>query len=547
MSEIENTDLILITGSNTAETHPIIGRMVKRAVERKRAKLIIVDPRKVELVKYAHVWLQPRPGTDVAWINGLMHVILAEELADKEFVQERTEDFKALQEAVKPYTPELVARITGIPADDLRKAARMYAQASKAMILYAMGITQHTSGTNNVKSLANLTMLCGHIGSEGNGLCPLRGQNNVQGACDVGGLPNVFPGYQPVTSEAVLTKFQQGWATGMRLSNKVGLTVTEMLPAALEGKLKAMYIVGENPVLSDADSAHVKKSLESLEFLVVQDIFLTETAQLADVVLPAASFAEKDGTFTNTERRVQRVRQAINPPGDALPDWQIISEIARRVSARLVAAQTDSGSRYPISAAPHGFWNYSSPSEIFDELAALTPSYAGISYERLERGGLQWPCPTKYHPGTPYLHKGRFARGLGKFFPIEFAPAAELPDDEYPFYLSTGRIQYHYHTGTMTRRSKGLDLIAPEERIQVNPIDAKRLNIRDGDWVRVQSRRGEVRARAHVTDRSAPGMVFGTFHFKEAPINALTHGALDPVAKIPEFKVCAVRIEKVEK
>ncbi len=545
MSEIENTDLILITGSNTAETHPIIGRMVKRAVDRRRAKLIVIDPRKVELVKYAHVWLQPRPGTDVAWINGLLHVIIEEGLWDKPYVDERTENFDVLRESVRPYTPEQVQKITGIAPADLRKAARLYAQAPRAMILYAMGITQHSSGTNNVKALANLAMLCGNIGIEGGGVNPLRGQNNVQGACDMGALPNVFPGYQPVTAEASLTKFQQGWATGVRLSGKVGLTATEMFPAAHEGTLKALWIMGENPVLSDANSTHVHESIERLDFMLVQDIFFTETAQLADVVLPAASFAEKDGTFTNTERRVQRVRKAVEPPGDALPDWVIICELARRISARLVQQQVeDSGGRYPFNAAPHGFWDYDSPEAILDELAALTPSYAGISYARIERRGIQWPCPTRYHPGTPYLHKGRFARGLGLFHAVEFAPAAELPDDEYPFYLSTGRIQYHYHTGTMTRRAKGLDLIAPQERIQVNPLDAARLDIAEGDRVRVISRRGEVCACAHLTDRSAPGMVFGTFHFKESPINRLTNDALDPVAKIPEFKVCAVRVEK---
>ncbi|NLE77088.1 MAG: molybdopterin-dependent oxidoreductase, partial [Chloroflexi bacterium] len=483
--------------------------------------------------------------TDVAWINGLMHVIIAEGLWDKQYVDERTEGFEELRAAVASYTPERVQQITGIPADDLRKAARMYAQAPRAMVLYAMGITQHITGTDNVKSLANLTMLCGNIGIEGGGLNPLRGQNNVQGACDMGALPNVLPGYQPVTDEAALTRFQQGWSTGVRLSNRAGLTLTEMVPGILEGKVKGMFVMGENPVISDPNTHHVREALESLDLLVVQDIFFTETAALADVVLPAASFAEKDGTFTNTERRVQRVRQAVNPPGNALPDWQILCALAERVRQKLEALHLENnGGRVADRGPTYGFWGYRTPSEIFEESASLVPSYAGISYERLERGGIQWPCPTKYHPGTPFLHKGRFTRGLGKFHAIEFQPPAELPDDEYPLYLSTGRIRYHYHTGTMTRRSKGLSLVAPEERIEVHPIDAEALGLADGDWAKVISRRGEVRARVRLTERSAPGLVFGTFHFKEVPINELTNNTLDPVGKIPALKVTAVRLER---
>lgn len=557
IAEIEDTDLILITGSNTAENHPIIGRMVKRAVDRKRARLIIVDPRKVELTRYAHVWLRPRPGTDVAWVNGMLHVILSEGLWAKDYVAERTEGFEALGEAVREYTPERVEEITGIPADELRRAARMYARAPRAMILYAMGITQHSSGTNNVMALANLAMACGKVGIEGGGVNPLRGQNNVQGACDVGALPDTFPGYASVTSEVALTRFQQGWGTGVRLSNRRGLMVTEMFPAALAGTLKALYIMGENPALSDANSSHVQAALEALEFVIVQDIFMTETARLADVVLPASSFVEKDGTFTNTERRVQRVRKALDPPGNALPDLEIIAELARRVGERLaaqspvaqaaVASQRGRAVAYGNgrSARPYGYWGYASAEEVFDEMTTLMPSYAGMSYERLERGGLQWPCPTRFHPGTPYLHKNGFARGRGRFVPVEFSPPAELPDAEYPFYLSTGRIREHYHTGTMTRRSRGLDHLVPEERIQMHPQDAERLGIAAGDWVRVISRRGEIRARVRLTDRSAPGMVFGTFHFHESPINQLTNDALDPVAKIPEYKVSAVRVEKV--
>ncbi len=548
MNEIETTDLILITGSNTTECHPIIGRMVKRAVDRKRAKLIVVDPRKVELVKFARIWLRPKPGTDVAWINGMLHVILDEGLWDRRYVQERTEGFEAMQATVANYTPEYVEQITGIPAQDLRRAARSYAAAPRAMILYAMGITQHTTGTDNVKSLANLAMSCGNIGIEGGGLNPLRGQNNVQGACDTGALPNVLPGYQPVTDEDVLAHFQQGWATGVRLSNQVGMSLTEMVPAALQGRLMAMLIVGENPVLSDANCSHVAAGLKALDLLVVQDIFLTETARLAHVVLPAASFAEKDGTFTNTERRVQRVRKALDPPGHALADWEIICALAQRVSRMIQSRQAAQSEHGNVLVRPFslGYWDYQSPAEIFDELAGLTPSYAGINYQRLERGGLQWPCPSKYHPGTPYLHKDRFVRGLGRFHPVEYRPPAEVPDGEYPFYLSTGRIRFHYHTGTMTRRSRGLDCIAPEGFIEMNLLDAESLGITDGDWVRVISRRGAIKARVKLTERCSAGMIFSTFHFKEVPVNLLTNDALDPIGKIPEYKVCAVRVEKVE-
>ena len=548
MNEIENADLILITGSNTAECHPIIGRMVKRAVDRRRARLIIIDPRKVELVKFARIWLRPYPGTDVAWINGMLNVIIEEELWSREYVADRTEGFDEMRTAVAAYTPEVVEKITGIAADDLRRAARMYARAPRAMILYAMGITQHITGTDNVKALANLAMLCGNIGIEGGGLNPLRGQNNVQGACDMGALPNVLPGYQTVLDEDVLARFQQGWSTGVRLSNRPGMTLTEMFPAILHGNLRAMLIMGENPVLSDANSAHVRQALEALDFLVVQDLFLTETAELADVVLPAASFAEKDGTFTNTERRVQRVRKGLNPPGNAMADWEIICALAQAVSNKIQARQAESGNAKALARPfSHGYWDYASPAEIFDEMTTLTPSYAGISYDRLERGGIQWPCPNKYHPGTPYLHKDRFVRGLGYFQALEFRRPAEVPDSDYPFYLINGRIGFHFHTGSMTRRSRGLDIIAPQGFIEMHPQDAIDLSIKEGDWVRVVSRRGEVSAKVKITDRCAPRLVFATFHFKELPVNFLTNDALDPIGKIPEYKVCAVRIEKIER
>ena len=523
IAEIEDADVILITGSNTTETHPIIARRVRRAV-RKGTKVIVVDPRETTITKFATLWLRQNPGTDVAWLNGLMHVIIEEGLWDKDYVDRRTEGFAQLRETVKKYNPELVERITGIPRDLLREAARLYAGAKKASILYAMGITQHATGTDNVKAIADLAMLCGNVGIEGGGVNPLRGQNNVQGACDMGALPNVFSGYQAVSDEKVRQKFEQAW--GRKLPAKPGLTVVEMMKAAAEGKVKAMYIMGENPMLTDPDLEHVAAALSQLDFLVVQDIFLTETARLAHVVLPAVTFAEKDGTFTNTERRVQRIRQAIDPIGQARPDWQIICQLATRMGYEMA---------------------YEHPGHIMEEIARLTPSYGGISYDRLENGGLQWPCPNKEHPGTKYLHKDRFTRGphgLGLFQPVEYIPPAELPDEDYPYLLSTGRVYYHYHTGSMTHRCRGLEEIYPESLAEVNPADAMELGIEDGAMVKLTSRRGEVKVKAMLTERVPKGMVFMNFHFDGAAANILTNPVLDPVAKIPEYKVCAVRMEK---
>jgi len=520
IDEIEFTDLILATGTNTTENHPVIGMKIKRAVRQHGAKLIVIDPREIDLVKYADIWLRQKPGTDVAVFNGLMNVIIAENLYAKEYVAERTEGFEALKAMVEKYTPEYVQEISGIPAEDLKKAARMYAQAKRAAILYAMGITQHISGTDNVKSTANLSMLCGNVGIEGGGVNPLRGQNNVQGACDMGGLPNVYPAYQQVVSEDAQKKFEAAW--GAKLSSKPGLTLMEMMAAAGSGAIKALYIMGENPLLSDPDLQHVKKELQKLDLMIVQDIFLTETAQLADVVLPVTSFAEKEGTFSNTERRVQRVRKAIEPPGEAKTDWEVICAISNKIG-------------YPM--------NYSSAQEIFEEVVKVTPSYAGISYERLEKQGIQWPCPTPDHPGTKFLHKDKFSRGLGLFTAIEFIPPSELPDKEYPFLLSTGRVLYHYHTGTMTTRAQGLSERYPESLVEVNPVDADKLGIVEGATVKVTSRRGAVEAKASITKKSAPGTIFMNFHFAGTAVNLLTNPALDPVGKIPEYKVCAVKVE----
>jgi formate dehydrogenase alpha subunit len=521
IDEIEQTEVFLVTGSNTTENHPIVALRIKKAVREKGAKLIVIDPREIELAKIAHIWLRPTPGTDVIWLNGLMNVIIAEDLWDRAYVEGRTEGFAELQEAVKKYTPEYVERLTGIPQDELREVARVYASVGKAGIYYAMGITQHITGTDNVRSIANLAMLCGNVGVEGGGVNPLRGQNNVQGSCDMGALPNVLSGYQSVADPATIHKFEESW--GVPLSSEPGLTVVEMMQGARDGKVKAMYIMGENPMVTDPDLTHVEEALKTLELLVVQDLFLTETARLAHVVLPSASTAEKGGTFTNTERRVQRVRKAIEPVGECKTDSEIIASLSTKMGYEM---------------------NYRDTSEIMEEIAACTPLYGGISYERLEEGGLQWPCPSKDHPGIRYLHKDRFSRGRGLFQPVEYQSPAELPDEEYPYILSTGRILFHFHASSMSRRSEGLKELAPEAHAEINPADAQKLGIEDGTRVSVASRRGKVELKTKVTERSPVGVVFIHFHYSEVAVNTLMHLTLDPVGKIPEFKVCAVKIAK---
>jgi len=520
--DIEKADVILATGTNTTENHPVLSSYVKRAVTLGEAKLIVIDPRRIELAEFADIYIQPKLGSDVAWINGLMHVIIKEDLHDKTFVADRTQGFEEVKQMVEKFTPDYVEEITGIAAEDIEETARLYAKAGVGSILYCMGITQHTTGTDNVKSLANLAMLCGNLGVEGGGVNPLRGQNNVQGACDLGGLPNVFTAYQSVTDDDSRKTLENKWDIS-GLSSKVGLTATEMIPAAHDGTIKAFYIMGENPLVSDPDLAHAKAGFDNLDFIVVQDMFLTETAQLADVVLPARCFAEKDGTFSNTERKVQRVREAVTPPGEAKYDWEITCEIATRMG-------------YAMS--------YENSEAIMKEIAQVTPSYGGISYDRIEKEGLHWPCPNADHPGTPILHIGQFPKGRGQFHAIDYIAPNELPDDDYPLALTTGRLIYHYHTGTMTRKSEGLNERAPENFIEISAFDASNLGLSENDMAKVSSRRGQVKANVVVSPKMSVGTVFMPFHFAENAANNLTNPALDPVSKIPEFKVCAIKIEK---
>ena len=521
--EIENHDVIFVIGSNTTETHPIIGLKMKKAV-RRGAELIVADPRKIDLVRFSHLWLQQRPGTDVALLNSIMHVIVKENLIDKTFIETHTEGFKTFKESLTEYTPEKGERITGVPKRDIIKAALLYGNAVRPGIYYTMGITQHSHGTENVFAIANLALMTGNLGRESTGVNPLRGQNNVQGATDMGCLPDFYTGYQKVNNPGIKQKFQTIW--GVRLSDKPGLAATEMIKAVFDGNLKAMYIMGENPILSDPDMNHTIKALRNLDFLVVQDIFMTETAELADVVLPAACFAEKDGTFTNTARRVQRVRKAVEPPGEAKEDSFIIIELAKRLGYEM---------------------RYDSIENVFHESGNLWPALAGITYKRIAKRGIQWPCPTLDHPGTPYLFKGGFPKGKAAFTVVRYRPSEELPDDEYPFLLSTGRQLFQYHTGSMTRRIDAINKVSPSAYIEINPDDANNLGIHDGDTVKVSSKRGSIDINVLISRRPTKGVVFIPFHFREAAANLLTNTALDPISKIPELKVCAVKIEQLKK
>jgi formate dehydrogenase alpha subunit len=523
ISELPDAGCIFIIGSNTSEQHPVIALKIKEA-KRKGAKIIVANPRWIDLCKIADIWLRQTPGTDVPLVLEMCRIILQEKLMDEDFISQRTEGFPDFQASLSKLSGPDAARITGVKSELIRDAARLYACGNPSSIIYSMGITQHSHGVDNIFALADLAMMTGNVGRPSSGINPLRGQNNVQGSCDMGALPNLLPAYQAVTNPDLRRKFELAW--GAALPDKPGLTVVELMNAALEGKISAMYIMGENPAVSDPDCSHVVEALNALEFLVVQDIFLSETAALADVVLPAATSLEKDGTFTNTERRVQRIRKALQPVGESMPDWMILDALAARMGWK-------------------GQFCFNHPSDIMSEAAKLAPSYGGISYERLEGDGLQWPCPNQEHPGTGYLHKGQFTRGLGKFNVVYYRPSMELPDEEYPFILTTGRVLCQYHTGTMTRKVRDLNLLRGEELVEMNPEDALTLGIEDGEQIEVSSRRGKVRAKTKTTEKSPAGVVFMTFHFSETPTNVLTNPALDPVAKIPEFKVCAVKLNKI--
>lgn len=554
IGDIRHADCILITGSNTAESHPVISYEVVRAVN-SGASLVIIDPRRVPLVDHATLWLQPAPGADIYIFLAMAHVILREGWADAAFIAARTEGFDAFAANLKEYTPEVAALHSGVPADKIELAAYLYALGRRAenntddntedwtgseppvrgnsTILYAMGITQRSNGTELVLCLANLALLCGQIGRPYTGVNPLRGQSNVQGACDMGGLPDVLPGYQRVTDAARRTTVAQAWGLD-DLPGEPGLTVVEMMQAAVARRLRAMYVMGENPMLSDPNLSHVEEGLRTLDFLVVQDIFLSETAQLAHVVLPAAASLEKDGSITNTERRAQLLQPVVAPPGEARPDWVILVQLAQQLAAKRAEYVSPGRVR----------WSYAAQSDLLDEIASVTPSYRGMNYDRLAGAGLVWPCPAPDHPGTPILHREQFTRGLGKFHAVKAQLPAEQADADYPLILSTGRVLYHYHTGTMTRRSEGLDWREPRGYVEINPADGDAANLRDGGPVVIRSRRGQVRTQARFSTNVPPGVVFLSFHWKESAANLLTQDfALDPYAKIPEYKVSAVRLE----
>jgi len=523
--EIPLSGAFLVIGSNTTENHPVIGSMIKREVINKGKKLVVADPRRIELAKYADVFLQIKPGTNIAVLNGLMHVILRDGLADMEYVRTRCEGFDELEKTLQKYTPEHVAEICGI--DDPSKivqAAHILGETKPMALYYCMGVTQFKSGVNGVKSCANLQMLLGNLGVAGGGVNPLRGQNNVQGACDMGALNAVYPAYQPVANEDNKEKFKKAWQTALDLSVKPGLTIVESLNAAIAGTVKALYVLGENPVMSDPNQHHVIEALEKLDFLVVQDIVMTETAKYAHVVLPGLAFLEKEGTVSNTERRVQIMHRVVKPAGDSRDDWWILTELANRMGAS---------------------WKYDKAEDIFEEVRKVTPSYAGLTYARLEKELIQWPCPTEGHPGTQFLHKDKFSRGLGLLSAIEYTAPAEEVDPEYPVILTTGRLLEHFHTGTMSRNSRILHELVSENFVEMNKNDASNFNVKDGEIVSVSTRRGSIRIKVKITERPMPNVVFIPFHFYEAAANKLTIDALDPTCKIPEFKVCACKIEKV--
>lgn len=526
-SDIYDCDVAILTGTNTAESHPIIALQFKDAAMRHGTKLIIADPRRVEMVNFAALWLQQRPGTDVPLFSAMANVIIQENLCNNEFIRQRTENFETFAKAMEDFTPDMAERISGVPAEKIIQAARMYATAKNGAIYWALGIPEHTHGTENALALVHLALLTGHIGRKGTGLNPLRGQNNVQGASDAGAMPWHYPGYQASDDPATVEKFRAKWGSTPPVGR--GLTTTEIANAWGTGEVKAQYVMGENPLMSEPNLRHAHHAIEHLEFLVCQDLFINETGRYADVILPSASFAEKDGTFTNTDRRVQRVRKAFEPMGQARADWEIVSEVATRLERKLNRAQT-------------AHWSYTHPSEIWDEMRELVPAFKGITYERLAGKRFQWPCIDEEHPGTTHLFEESFPRGRAKFFPLVYQRSAEEPDAEYPYALTTGRVLYHWHGGTLTRHSN-LDFAAPEAFVEINPADAPRVPCENESPVRVTSRRGSVVLRARVTEKAAPGVVFVPFHYAEAAANTLTIDAVDPQAKIPEYKICAVKIE----
>ncbi|MEN3047067.1 MAG: formate dehydrogenase subunit alpha [Candidatus Hydrothermales bacterium] len=525
IEDIKNTEVMFVIGSNMTETHPVIAQLVKRH-KRNGAKLIVCDPRRINLAEYADIFIQHYPGTDVALLNGIMKVIIDKGYVNKKFIEENTEGFEEFLKVISKYDLELVSKITGVEKNLIEKVAEIYGSAEKAMIFYTMGITQHKTGTDAVLSIANLALLTGHIGSKGNGIMPLRGQANVQGACDMGCLPTYLPGNQRVIDKAAMEKFEKEW--NVKLPENPGIFVSELAHHIFSGKIKAMYVMGGNPLMTYPDLNTLEKALKELEFIVVQEIFLSETAEFAHVVLPAASAYEKEGTFTNTERRVQLIRPAREKPEGTKYDWEILSLIAKAMGYKM---------------------EYKNPFEIMEEIRRLVPSYAGITYQRLEKGGIQWPCPSEDHPGTEILYEGgKFRTPSGKaiFSPVEFIEPDEMPCEEYPFILTTGRILYHYHGRSETKRVKTLESFVPKNYVEISREDAERLDIKDGELVRVISRRGIIEINAKVSDRPKKGVVFISFHFREANANILTNPILDPVARIPELKVCAVRIEKIE-
>lgn len=529
-AEVIDNDVFIVTGSNTTENHPIVALQMKAAVRKRGAKLIVVDPRRIELVDFSTLWLPEKPGTDVAVFSAMAHVILKEKLYNQAFIDARTENYDAFVQSMEKFTPEYAETISGVDRNLIVEAARMYATARNAAIYWALGIPESSHGTDNAHSLINLALLTGQIGRRGTGLNPLRGQNNVQGASDAGAMPWHYPGYQRVDQEQSAQKFEQAWNIEPGgLNRQLGLTTTEILGSTgSSGGVRSLYIMGENPMMSEPNLNLTRHHMEQLEFIVAQDLFINESASFADIFLPATAWAEKEGTFTNTDRRVQRVRKAVEPPGQARPDWEILIDLAKRLESRL-GTTSSSG------------WSYTHPSQVLEEMGRVVPDYAGVKYNRIEKVGLQTPVWDDQHPGTPFLFSERFPRGRGKFHPLEYNPIAESPDEDYPFILTTGRVLEHWHGGTLTRNAT-LNEIYPEALMEINPADAARLGISDGDAARVTSRRGMIVLRARVTRKANPGIVFIPFHFAEAAANLLTIDVLDPLAKIPEYKACAVRV-----